>query len=1158
VNVTAVDVGIRNYQPADRFRPDSGRVLLGGIPAIARFLVEQRERDHARGLHTATFVSGYPGSPLGGLDLALASLPELRDRPDFALVPGVNEELAATAVWGSQLPLPGRRAAYDGTIGLWYGKSPGVDRSGDAFRNGNMFGASPTGGVLVLAGDDPAPKSSTIPSASEATLAAYGLPVLAPRDSEEIVRFGLLGVALSRASGCWIALKVVTDVADGAWSVDGDFAGLEIVVPEVEWEGGFWTYRQQTMPAPGTASVAEPELAGPRWQMVSAFARANALNTVEIDPAHAWLGIVAAGKTYDDTLQALLDLGIDAATAERRGIRTMRIGMLHPLEAEGVRDFARGLETVLVIEEKQGFLEASVRNALYGSAHAPAILGKRDAEGKLLVPAAGELTAPRVAAALRRVLAPRIEVPEAPARAAAALPVLPVQRSAYFCSGCPHNRSTVVPEGSLAGGGIGCHGLVSMMDRPASAVTGLTHMGGEGAQWIGQAFTYDGGHLFQNIGDGTFFHSGQLAVQACVAAGVNITFKLLYNSTVAMTGGQDATGALSVPDLTRKLEAEGIRRTIVCTDEPHRYKGRRRARVAGNAEVWDRTRLDEAQLVLRDVPGVTALVYEQQCAAQARRLRKRGKLPPRTTRVFINEDVCEGCGDCGRKSNCLSVQPVDTELGRKTRIDQTSCNTDYTCLEGDCPSFVSVDLAAPQKAAPVEVPVAPEVPEPTPAPQASTVNVFLAGVGGTGVVTVNQVLATAALLDGLNVRTLDQTGLSQKAGPVVSHLRLAPEGIEPSNRIGSGQADCYLALDFLTGSESRNLEYAEPGRTAAYVSTSEVPTGAMVEGSVGLEFPPREQLLGRIRSSVRELFELDTLGAASVLFGHTTPCHFLLVGAAFQAGALPISAAAIERAIELNVVGVADNLAAFRWGRVAVARPTLFAAATAPRTGAPRPVHALDGSPLAGVTREAAAVRAHHLAEYGGEDLVRSYLAAVEQAWHAERRVTARTDFSRAVAVGLHRVLAYKDEYEVARMLTTPEFEASLHEQFPTARRFRYQLHPPFLRALGLKKKIALGPAWKPVLVLLARLRFLRGTPFDPFGYARVRRLERALAREYQALVSSLTSTLDGESYDHAVAVAEAIDLVRGYEGIKLANVERYRRRLAELGAPGGTAAEAA
>jgi indolepyruvate ferredoxin oxidoreductase len=1151
---TSVDTGIRAYDLADRFRPTASTVLLGGVHAIGRLIVEQRERDRRRGLRTATFVSGYQGSPLGGVDFALQSIAELRDRDDFTIVPAVNEEIAATSVWGSQLPLPGTASPYTGTLGIWYGKSPGVDRSGDALRHGNLFGASSTGGVLVLVGDDPAAKSSTIPSASEAVLASFGLPVLAARSSEEVVELGLLGVELSRASGCWVALKIVTDVADGAWTVGRDFAELAVTVPEIEWEGERWSYRQHTVPGPPAAVFAEGDLFGPRWRMVQEFARVNALDRVEVDPSDAWLGIVAPGKTYSDTMQALLDLGLDAEAAADRGIRVMRVGMLNPLERDGIREFARGLETILVVEEKQGFLEPQVRDALYGSARRPAVHGKLDAEGRPLVPADGELTASRVAEALRRVLAPRVELREAPASPAAHLPALPVRRMAYFCSGCPHNLSTIVPEGSVAGGGIGCHGLVGMMDRPESTVTGLTQMGGEGAQWIGQSFAQGGGHVFQNVGDGTYFHSAQLCVQACVAAGVDVTFKLLHNSAVAMTGGQDPAGGLSVPEITRKLEAEGVRRTIVCTDEPERYDGSGH-RLARNAVVWDRSRLDEAQRALREVTGVTVLLYDQQCAAQVRRLRRRGLLTARKTRVFINEDVCEGCGDCGRKSNCLSVQPVETELGRKTRIDQTSCNTDYACLEGDCPAFVTVEVD-PEASRAVARP-APDPPVVSPPPTASldaTVNVYVVGIGGTGVVTVNQVLGTAAVLDGLRAQTLDQTGMSQKAGPVVSHLRIGAGEIEPSNRVGLGQADCYLALDVLTGSESRTLVHAHPERTSAFVSTSDVPTGAMVEGSAPLELLPRAELLGRIRASVRDVFDVDAPAAAQALFGHTTPSHFLLVGAAVQAGALPISVEAIERAIELNAVGVADNLAALRWGRVAVVDPEAFAAATAV-SRASRPRHPLPDSPLEGPTRDAAAVRARLLSEYGGDGLVREYLDAVESAWRAEREVTDETDFSHAVAVGLHKVLAYKDEYEVARLLTAPGFEAAIGAELPGGRRLRYRLHPPFLRALGLRRKISLGPLGRPALVTLARLRFLRGTAFDPFGHARMRKVERALAREYSQLVSELTTDLDAESYERAVAAASAVDLVRGYEEIKLAGIERYRRRIVELGLNGSAPA---
>ena len=613
-----------------------------------------------------------------------------------------------------------------------------------------------------------------------------------------------------------------------------------------------------------------------------------------------------------------------------------------------------------------------------------------------------------------------------------------------------------------------------------------------------------------------------------------------------MTGGQDAAGALTVPELTRKLAAEGVRRTIVLTDELDRY---RRVALADNASVRDRDRLAEAQQELRETPGVTVLIYDQQCANQARRLRKRGKLPVRTMRVLINPDVCEGCGDCGRKSNCLSVQPLDTPLGVKRRIDQTSCNTDYSCLDGDCPSFVTVDVD-PSARRRVATPEPPAVPHPPPPAPDGTFNVLFAGVGGTGVVTVNQVLATAALLDGMKVNTLDQTGMSQKAGPVISHLRMARDRLEPSNRVGHGQAHCYVALDVLTGSEPANLAYADSERTAAFVSTTEVPTGPMVEGSYTAGFPAMEDLLARIGSSTRETFHLDTFGAAEALFGSTTPGHFLLVGAALQSGALPIRAEAVERGIELNGVGVAENVAAFRWGRVAVADPAAFTRAVAREDATSRPVDPLPGSPLAGATREAAAVRVPQLEAFGSRALARSYLDAVEAAWEAERRVTGRTDYSEAVAAGLHKALAYKDEYEVARLLTRPEFLASIGAELPGVQRVHYRLHPPLLRSLGLKGKLALDARWAvPFLRALARMRFLRGTRLDPFGYARVRRVERTLAREYSELCASLTASLDAEGYDRAVEVARAIELVRGYEGIKLGNLERYRERLAELGA---------
>ncbi|GEL20668.1 indolepyruvate ferredoxin oxidoreductase family protein [Pseudonocardia asaccharolytica] len=1152
----------QNYRPEaipvgfdlrDRYRARTGPVLLTGVQAIARLLAEQHAADAAAGLRTASFVSGYQGSPLGGLDKILAAAPELAQTAGLEFVPGVNEELAATAVWGSQVAVPGHGRTVDGVVGVWYGKAPGVDRAGDPMRHGNMCGAHPAGGVLVLAGDDPGCKSSTIPCISERTLAGYGLPVLYPSNAQEIVRLGRYGVALSRASGMWVGMKITADVADGVYTLSADCGEVEITVPELEWEGRGWVYEQVPMLIPPGSLRAEAQLYGPRRAMLRAFLAANPINTVEVDPPEAWLGIVAGGKVFTDVRQVLRDLGLDDpdpdTACRRAGIRLLRLGMIHPVERELLREFAAGLDTVLVVEEKSAFVESAVRDALYGLPDAPAVLGERDADGVPLVPVAGELTAGALAAPLRRVLDARVALapPSAPRPV---LEILPVERSPYFCSGCPHNRSTVVPDGAVAGGGIGCHAMVAITPQPSSEVSSITQMGGEGAQWIGQSPFTTAGHMYQNIGDGTFAHSGQLAVQACVAAGVSITFKLLYNRAVAMTGGQDAEGGLEVPALAAKLLAEGVKKIIVCADEPERYRAL--PPLPAGVDLWHRDRFAEAQRMLAEVEGVTVLVYDQRCAAESRRMRKRGTLPVRPMRVVINEAVCEGCGDCGAKSNCLSVQPVDTEFGRKTRIDQTSCNTDYSCLDGDCPSFVTVEL--PPGAAPAKPPVS--RPEPPPVPDVSRGpdgDVFLAGIGGTGIVTVNQVLGSAAVRDGLAVHGVDQTGLSQKAGPVTSHLRIAADeaALGPANRIGPAQAGCYLAFDPLVGADPRNLGYASSEATTAVVSTSTVPTGAMVRDA-SVAAPDPDALVKRIARVSREVVRIDAQAAAHALFGDTMPANLLLVGAAYQSGALPLSAAAIEWAIALNGVAVAVNTAAFRWGRAAVADPAAFAAATtgpaAPGTGASRLPTGIDLGELAGETRRLVEIRAAQLVGFSDERTARRYVADVLAVWRAERAVGEATGFSAAVAHGLHKLIAYKDEYEVARLLTDPDFEARLAAEVPGGRRLRYRLQPPLLRAMGRDTKIAFGPWLRPVLKALARGKVLRGTPFDPFGRTAVRKLERLLAAEYRALMLRLAASLTAETYATALAAAQAADLVRGYEDIKLAGVERYRARLAALG----------
>jgi indolepyruvate ferredoxin oxidoreductase len=1137
------------YDLDDRYRSGAGTVVLTGVQAIARALVEQHVRDTRAGRRIATFVSGYQGSPLGGVDRMLAGMPDILNQHDITFVPGLNEELAATSVWGSQADLAAfskGTAPYDGVVGVWYGKGPGLDRATDALRHANMYGVNARGGMLLLVGDDPASKSSTVPAVSERSLAALGIPVLFPRNAREVVTMAMQGVALSRASGCVVALKIVADVADGAWTVDGGVADIDVVVPDVQWEGRPFTYRQRPMAAPSSSLDAEADLYGPRGEMVRAYGAANDLDVIEVAPAHATVGIAATGPTFDAVRQALLDLGADDDALFRAGIRLLRIGMPTPLGPDKVVAFADDLDEILVVEDKTAFIEAQIREILYGRPGAPRITGKKDASGRLLIPAGGELTAGRLLAPLRRALAGRLELKKAPPPSLS-LEVLPAKRAAYFCSGCPHNRSTAVPEGSLAGGGIGCHTMVTMSGRTDSAVTGLTQMGGEGSQWIGQAPFTDVPHLFQNIGDGTFFHSGQLAVQACVAAGVNITYKLLYNEVVAMTGAQNAEGALTVATLTHKLSAEGVKQIIICADEPQRHDKRA---LAKGTLLWHRDRLDEAQKRLREVKGVTVLIYDQHCAADARRQRKRGTLPTRNTRVVINEAVCEGCGDCGVKSNCLSVQPVDTELGRKTRIDQTSCNTDYSCLDGDCPSFVTVEVqpgSTPQKAA---APQPPDLPAVDVAPITTTQNVFFAGIGGTGIVTVNQVLATAALRAGYDVESLDQIGLSQKAGPVVSHLRFAAGRLDPSNRLTPGSADCIIAFDLLAAADTKNVEYGDRDQTISIASTSKTPTGDMVYDK-SVAYPDTSYLLDRLGHVSHTLHSFDALAAAHQLFGNTTAANFLLIGAAYQAGALRLPAASIEEAIEINGVAIKANIAAFRWGRVAIADPVRFSEATTPPAG-PRPpappAQVLAGTTFSGPVGEFISRRAADLVQFQSAKVARCYVTQLQRIWTAEREIGDRTDFSSAAARGLYKFTAYKDEYEVARLLTDPQFLQQVQSEVPGGENLTYKLHPPVLRALGRSKKIGLGPRSHVTLRVLAKGKRLRGSALDPFGYAHVRRVERALLAEYTAILTTLAAELDADNYDRAVEIASLTDLVRGYEDIKLANVELYHARLEELG----------
>src|SRR5215204_1593353 len=1114
----------------DKYVLEEGRILLTGLQGLVRLPLDQHRADRRRGLHTGTMISGYQGSPLGGLDKELARNRELAEQHHVRHVPGLNEELGATSAWGSQLAgqLPG--SSYDG-----------VPR---------------TGGALAVVGDDPGCKSSTIPSASESLLASLQMPVFFPGNVQEVLDLGLHALACSRASGLWSGFKIVTSVADAVATAAVAPDRVMPVMPTVEWNGKPYEHVPDgNLLAPASLDM-ERTLLGPRTELALAYARENGLNRIE-GGERAWLGIVVPGKTYYDLMHALRELGLDGGALERAGIRILKLGMISPLEPQIARDFARGLDEVLVAEEKGPFMETLLKETLYGSADAPRILGKQDERGEPLLPRELDLDADLIGRAVAARLSARgirIDSVEARLRKLAEIDGRPAelpmaQRTPFFCSGCPHNSSVKAPEGTLVGGGIGCHTMVLLNPEGKGEITGITQMGGEGAQWIGMAPFTDDTHLVQHLGDGTFHHSGSLAVRAAVAAGVNITYKLLYNEHVAMTGGQDIEGQLSVPDLTRWLELEGVRRIIVTAEDTSRYKG---VELASIAAVRDRSELLAAQQELAGVEGVTVLIHDQECAAELRRKRKRGKAAEPAERVWINERVCEGCGDCGHKSNCLSVIPVETEFGRKTQIHQASCNKDFSCLEGDCPSFLTV---VPGKRAEHETPpLDVKLPEPERLVGAEDFGVRMMGIGGTGVLTVNQVLGMAALIDGLHVSGLDQTGLSQKGGPVISDLRITREPVAAASKAPAGSIDLYLGFDLLGAASPKNLVTADPERTVAVVSTSAVPTGRMVV-DIDERFPELAGQLDKIDAATRSEHNLylDAQRLSERLFGDHMMTNTLALGSAFQRGLLPVSGEALERAIELNGAAVEKNLAALRWGRAVVAAPDAVEAATRPPeaveavrelTDVEREIVALAVNGDLGELRRIAEVRVPELVAYQDDDWARRWAELVRRVHVAEQeRTPGHSELAEAVARQLFKLMAYKDEYEVARLHLDAVERAKLGAEFGDDARVYFMLHPPLLRALGLKRKLKLGSWFVPAFRSLYRMRRLRGSRLDPFGRAEVRRVERELIDEYEGMVAEALTLLTPETHDTAVELLELPDVIRGYEEIKLRNVVMFRKR---------------
>ena len=1130
----------------DKYVLDRGRIYLTGTQALVRLPMIQRQRDMAAGLNTGCFISGYRGSPLGGFDQALWGARRFLEKSHIRFQPAINEELGATAVWGSQQIhlFPGSR--YDGVFALWYAKGPGVDRSGDALKHGNAAGSAPYGGVLLLAGDDHTCKSSTLPHQSEYAFMDAGIPVLNPSGVQELLDLGLYGWAMSRYSGCWIAFKTIAETVDSSASVEIGPERIDILQPgDFEMPAGGLNIRWPDQPL-----EQEHRLHKYKLYAALAFARANQLDRIVIDSPRPRFGIVTTGKSYLDVRQALDYLGIDEAHAADIGMRLYKVAMTWPLEREGIRHFAEGLEEILVVEEKRAVIENQFKEQLYNWREdvRPRVIGKFDENRNWILPSNGELTPAQIARVIaERIarfhtsprIAERIAFLEAKERQLGAN-VVPFYRTPYFCSGCPHNTSTKVPEGSRALAGIGCHYLAQFMDRSTAT---FTQMGGEGAPWIGQAPFTETRHVFANLGDGTYTHSGVLAIRAAVAANVNITYKLLFNDAVAMTGGQPIDGGLTVPVLTRQLAAEGVGRIIVVTDEPDKYPPS--ANFAPGATVRSRDDLDAVQRELREIPGVTAIVYDQTCAAEKRRRRKRGRFPDPAKRVFINDLVCEGCGDCSRTSNCLSVVPIETEFGRKRTIDQSSCNKDYSCINGFCPSFVTVhggELKK-HKARGLGKTELPALSEPARPALDAPYGILVTGVGGTGVVTIGALLGMAAHLEQKGCTVLDMTGLAQKGGAVYSHVRIArkPDEIH-AVRIAAGGANLLLGCDLVVSASHDALSKLELGLSRAIVNSHETITGDFTRNP-DLSFPSREMQRSIAEAAGDDNVEfLNATRLATALLGDSIASNLFMLGFAYQRGLVPLSAEAIERAIALNGVAVEFNLDAFRWGR-RTAVDLEFVRTRAIQPAAVPPSHRLSETLDQVVSRRAAFLTDYQNAAYAAR-----YAARVERVREAEAVcLPGETELTQSVARSLFKLMAYKDEYEVARLYTDTDFLRRIADRIEGPYKLNFHLAPPLLGDrdpdAGRLRKRSFGPWMLSVFRILARLRRLRGTPFDIFGRSEERQLERRLISEYEALIDEILARLSPGNHEVAVELASLPAEIRGFGHVKEANLAQVKAR---------------
>ncbi|PWV97182.1 indolepyruvate ferredoxin oxidoreductase [Hoeflea marina] len=1119
----------------DKFDLNRERIFVTGSQAVVRMLLMQHERDRRAGLNTAGFISGYRGSPLGGLDQQIERARRQLAPRNIVFQPGLNEELAATACWGSQQTGLDGKGKFDGVFALWYGKGPGVDRAGDVFRHANLAGSATHGGVLALMGDDHTAESSTNAHQTEFNFIDTMIPVLNPAGVQEIIDYGLYGFALSRFAGTWAALKCVKDNVESTASVDAALERLSVVIPEFAMPPGGLNSRHGELDFLGQ----EARLHEYKRGAASAFIRANGLNRIIYSGgANARIGILTVGKNYLDVRQALDDLGIDERRANELGIRLFKVACPWPFDREDMQPFVEGLDMVIVVEEKRSLLESQLREALYGTANQPVVVGKRDERGDWLFPAKGALDPNDIAVAIgERILRVVGHVEDIDAKVKRIRQFQSMlgemtdvaSRTPYFCSGCPHNSSTKVPEGSIAAAGIGCHFMSLWMDRDT---VGFTQMGGEGAQWVGQAPFSERTHIFQNLGDGTYNHSGVLALRFAVASGVNITYKILYNDAVAMTGGQTHEGGLSVDAIARQVRAEGVERVALVSDDPSRY---------GTAMNWPsgmtishRADMDEVQRELRDIPGTTVLIYDQTCAAEKRRRRKRGNYPDPDRRVIINELVCEGCGDCGVKSNCVSVQPVETEFGRKRRIDQSSCNKDFSCLDGFCPSFVTVHggriRRADTSAARGAVDPLEGVPEAPLLPLDAGWAAIIDGIGGTGVVTIGAILGMAAHLDGKGCGMIDMAGLAQKGGAVFSHVRIAASPADiTAIRISAGKADLVLGCDLVVSGSRKVLAAVREGETRVLVNTNEVMPGEFTRNA---DFSlPTERIKRAIVAAAgpAQSTFFDASLAATRLFGNALAANMLMLGMACQKGALPLSSGSIEAAVRLNGQAVEMNIEAFRWGRSAAHDPEAVLA----RIGA----RATEGEPAPEPVADLIDKRASFLASYQNARYALRYRALLEPVVAAEIRLTgAPGAVSRAAARSLFKLMAIKDEYEVARLYSDGSFNRQILAQFESYDRIEYHLAPPFLgrrNSAGHPVKSSFGPRMGVLFSVLARLRVLRGTAFDVFGYATERRMERKLLVDFETELQEIPAALSSHNMKAASDFLCYPLQIRGYGHVK-------------------------